>query len=198
MKPKQARNFGTAFGLCLLLLPLTASGFYNPTVGKWLSRDPIQEKGGLNLLGFCRNSPVSCFDPLGLDVWVIRESSGLIQHHWAVGNNADGTYWISDFNPTASGVEVLNCKGKISFDMNNTTLIPTNLASGFVIAGYQAASQSATDATRDYAKKRSESVDQPRYAACFNNCIDWAQGLAVYALARRIEERLDKILNEKK
>ena len=49
-----------------LLLPQTAHCFYNPSTGRWLSRDPVAEKGGKNLYAFVANSPVSSVDPLGL------------------------------------------------------------------------------------------------------------------------------------
>jgi len=39
---------------------------YNPDTGRWLSRDPIGERGGLNLSGFVDNDPLNRFDPLGL------------------------------------------------------------------------------------------------------------------------------------
>jgi RHS repeat-associated protein len=39
---------------------------YDPSLGRWLSRDPIGEIGGLNLYGYVSNSPVNYFDPLGL------------------------------------------------------------------------------------------------------------------------------------
>lgn len=39
--------------------------YYYPSTGRWLSRDPIGEKGGANLYGFCQNSPVGHFDPDG-------------------------------------------------------------------------------------------------------------------------------------
>lgn len=52
--------------LCLLLLADKASAFYNPTTGRWLSRDPIEEEGGLNLYVFVANSPIQDFDALGL------------------------------------------------------------------------------------------------------------------------------------
>ncbi|HQL76006.1 MAG: tRNA3(Ser)-specific nuclease WapA precursor [Planctomycetes bacterium ADurb.Bin126] len=41
--------------------------YYDPRNGKWLSRDPLAEEGGLNLYGFCRNNPIDSFDPLGLE-----------------------------------------------------------------------------------------------------------------------------------
>jgi RHS repeat-associated protein len=40
---------------------------YNPTTGRWLSKDPIEEDGGLNLYGFVYNSPLNFWDYLGLD-----------------------------------------------------------------------------------------------------------------------------------
>src|SRR5207247_1152195 len=40
--------------------------FYNPSTGRWLSRDPIEEGGGLNLYCFAYNSPLSWFDRDGL------------------------------------------------------------------------------------------------------------------------------------
>ncbi len=39
--------------------------FYDPSVGRWLSRDPIQEEGGLNLYGFVYNNPLGYYDYLG-------------------------------------------------------------------------------------------------------------------------------------
>jgi RHS repeat-associated protein len=39
---------------------------YNPTLGRWISRDPIGENGGINLYGYVRNQPLLRVDPLGL------------------------------------------------------------------------------------------------------------------------------------
>ena len=40
--------------------------FYNPYLGRWLNRDPIEEEGGLNVYGMVNNCPVSYYDFLGL------------------------------------------------------------------------------------------------------------------------------------
>lgn len=39
---------------------------YNPTSGRWLSRDPIEERGGVNFYGFLRNSPLYDVDAFGM------------------------------------------------------------------------------------------------------------------------------------
>ncbi|MGN0855300.1 MAG: lipid II-degrading bacteriocin [Kiritimatiellia bacterium] len=39
---------------------------YAPTLGAWVSRDPLEERGDANLYRFCLNDPVSFLDILGL------------------------------------------------------------------------------------------------------------------------------------
>jgi RHS repeat-associated protein len=40
--------------------------YYDPMTGRWPSRDPIEERGGMNLYGFVGNNGVSSWDRLGL------------------------------------------------------------------------------------------------------------------------------------
>ncbi len=37
-----------------------------PRLGRWASRDPIEESGGLNLYGYVGNAPTNTVDPLGM------------------------------------------------------------------------------------------------------------------------------------
>lgn len=45
--------------------------YYNPSTGRWISRDPLGERGGINLCGFVQNDPTGSFDADG------RESGGI-------------------------------------------------------------------------------------------------------------------------
>jgi RHS repeat-associated protein len=46
-------------------LYLTQYRIYDPRTGRWLSRDPIEEEGGINLYGYVGGNPVSYIDPNG-------------------------------------------------------------------------------------------------------------------------------------
>jgi RHS repeat-associated protein len=47
----------------LVLAPFRA---YDAGLGRWLSEDPVEEEGGINLYGYVGNEPVNEWDPLGL------------------------------------------------------------------------------------------------------------------------------------
>jgi hypothetical protein len=57
----------TLMVLLALIGVQSAWGFYDPSVGRWINRDPIGEEGGLNLYAFVENNPVISTDPFGLD-----------------------------------------------------------------------------------------------------------------------------------
>ena len=42
---------------------------YRPEVGRWMSRDPIEEKGGMNLYLFIGNMQINIYDYLGKFMW---------------------------------------------------------------------------------------------------------------------------------
>lgn len=49
--------------------------YYLPEMGRWLTRDPIGEEGGLNLYAFVGNDSINAFDYLGLTCcWSVSDS----------------------------------------------------------------------------------------------------------------------------
>lgn len=49
-------------------LYLTLNRAYDPYSGRWLSRDPVGEHGGINLYAYVSDDPVNLTDPFGLDL----------------------------------------------------------------------------------------------------------------------------------
>ena len=65
-------SYGWEIRFCSYLFD-QESGFYqvrnrylHPFLGRWLSRDPIGENGGINLYAYVRNNPARWKDPFGL------------------------------------------------------------------------------------------------------------------------------------
>ena len=56
-------------------LYLAVFRLYDPTSGRWISRDPIGEEGGINLFSYADNSPVTETDVAGLFSWSQINSS---------------------------------------------------------------------------------------------------------------------------
>jgi uncharacterized protein RhaS with RHS repeats len=54
---------------------LTLYRAYDPSVGRWVSRDPMGEDGGINLYAYVGSNPLSRIDPTGLD-WIWQQSTG--------------------------------------------------------------------------------------------------------------------------
>src|ERR1035438_1854302 len=43
--------------------------YYNSSTGRWLSRDPIEERGGADLYAYVKKTPGNVVDPFGLIDW---------------------------------------------------------------------------------------------------------------------------------
>jgi RHS repeat-associated protein len=70
--------------------------FYVPSLGRWLTRDPLGEIGGINLYGFVGNNPVNLIDPLGL---------------WTASVGASFTLQFGSFSATFSAGYVMDGMG---------------------------------------------------------------------------------------
>jgi hypothetical protein len=93
-----------------------AHAFYDPHRGVWLSKDPIGERGGINLYAFCGNNGVNHIDPVGntflsgsnqymnLDV-----SSRLLKHEYICGQFLLERQW--QISPASHGDEIPSAVG---------------------------------------------------------------------------------------
>jgi hypothetical protein len=61
----------------LVFLASSVQAHYDPNIGRWLSRDPIMERGGVNLLGFVGNDSLNSTDYLGLDFIAVGSNPAL-------------------------------------------------------------------------------------------------------------------------
>jgi RHS repeat-associated protein len=79
---------------------------YDPAVGRWLSRDPINEQGGINLYQYVKNMPIEAIDPLGLTPdefgWFDAGMADGEHHGWA-----EDTNWLI-FHPTCPAGQKVN------------------------------------------------------------------------------------------
>jgi len=63
-------------------LDLAVYRAYDPDLGRWLNRDPVGEKGGLNLYGYVENGPINGVDRLGLYVNVPLADKATYRAAW--------------------------------------------------------------------------------------------------------------------
>ena len=69
--------------------------YYSSELGRWTTRDPIGERGGINLYGFVGNNPTTLYDLLGLitvvEVLETFFSSSTMERLWYMGENDEYT-----------------------------------------------------------------------------------------------------------
>jgi RHS repeat-associated protein len=81
--------------------------YYNPSTGRWLSRDPIDEQGGANLYSICVNDPVGLIDCLGADFIAVGgrpldtplQAFGHLSLEYYKGCASEGTYFTKSTIP---------------------------------------------------------------------------------------------------
>ena len=105
--------------------------YYSSILGRWLSRDPIEEEGGYNLYGFIYNDSINCQDELGLDTY--RQNRQLnpkelkyrdpvwhpVSHTFIFTTNKDGslknTYsWGNTYDKNGNGIWHKNAPEDVS------------------------------------------------------------------------------------
>ena len=97
---------------------------YDPNMGRWLSRDPIGEAGGVNLYGFVENTPISQWDYLGLQAPMIDPNG-----NWAYPYGMPKPQGFPGSQPET-------WSGDITFDVKD---LVDNVATGTITLGVELA-----------------------------------------------------------
>jgi hypothetical protein len=155
--------------------------------GRFINRNPRNEKGGMNLYVFVRNNPIVAVDPFGLDVWVFHSYGGF-GHEWVVGSNPDGTYWDSNFHPNTSSwhcpLLLLPCEGIIDF-VEKSAFNPSEPRTDGYFYMHVVTDASVDAKVRTFAARASELSQQshPWWATWWPgfNCHTYATAVADYA-----------------
>ncbi len=84
----------------------TLNRFYDPDLGRWISRDPIEEAGSLNLYGYVGNNPIGLIDRLGLSEAVFDRGNGTITVTTNNGQSVVYPAGNNTVNPTGSPNQV--------------------------------------------------------------------------------------------
>jgi RHS repeat-associated protein len=87
------------------VLALTKYRAYDSNTGRWLSRDPISERGGLNIYGYVDNQPSDLSDHFGLDYKLPGNGNGTPGLNLP-GGASRGSYedWMSGGNGMGGGL----------------------------------------------------------------------------------------------
>ena len=99
------------FALILVLFASKTFAIYDPQVGRWTSRDPIGEDGGVNLYAYVENNPLNRIDPLGL-AWELVHGD-ISQHPFTTISDGNG-----HLVPYIRGADTMNLYVKNSIDIH--------------------------------------------------------------------------------
>ena len=100
--------------------------YYASDAGRWINRDPIKERGGLNVYMFCSNSTIDKYDYLGMDdsAAVTTVLLGLLDYD-AIVDGATTLNYCPTSTP-ASSYSFLNFNGNMPPTAGIELLMPPN------------------------------------------------------------------------
>jgi len=139
--------------------------YYSPVLCRWISEDPIRERGGLNLYQFCYNNPVNDIDPTGLDIYADFGGGGHVGLFIEDPSSSSG--WRSyDFSPVSGGWNDLTLN--LLFGPSNTSLAEWPLPNP--PPGSIRIPTTPQQDSRALCLARQSAKENFPYCAAFNNC----------------------------
>ncbi|MEP2776150.1 MAG: RHS repeat-associated core domain-containing protein [Luteolibacter sp.] len=148
VKPSSSRN------TALCGLHYYGYRFYDPATGRWPSRDPIEEQGGINLYGFVGNDGVNWWDYLGK----INQPFRYVFYWW------DGHAEVSG---TCGDAEDALCCGNVSADADESS------DKTMIYKPSQRSYQQAINRSRDKARANAEAACAERSELLGIECVFW-------------------------
>ncbi len=156
-------------------LQLLGHRFYDPNVGRFITRDPMKE--GRNWYAYCNNNPLTNADPEGLATITIRVTNKGVGHAWIIIRWDDGSVWVLENNMAnnlilhESGSPGFKGKVERPYDEERTLVFDEKYTSKEEIAEYVAGRSGAVST---------------EYNLTTNNCVVFAGDLFRYITGENI------------
>ncbi len=147
--------------------------YYNPSTGRWLSRDPIEEEGGLNLYGMVGNDPLNNWDYLGLTTINVDKCTILIYISHRRSIRDDHVNFDTD---SCSRVGVITCwPSEVNKQINPMNLLKNSPMHNYPMWPSRAVVTNANQAERAAARGEGEiyerDPDSPRYETHYDTAL---------------------------
>jgi RHS repeat-associated protein len=109
--------------------------YYSPSMGRWISRDPIEEEGGLNLYGFVGNDGINCFDPYGHESQIcqyLKDKAQSVYNWGSAANTSEPDPWQLLYNYVHGGTPSLwgGRQAPLTFTYSQNSQMVNHLISG--------------------------------------------------------------------
>jgi RHS repeat-associated protein len=161
--------------------------YYSPTPGRWLSRDPIGEKGGINLYEFGRNNSVSKVDPDGRNPIIIGGGViivgggaayvGLCINRWACRRHRDLTLGLDEAQANANAPDGSTHRGAGATPGNDADML-THCITSCDLARHPGP-RGSPDRALDFMQERETGNDAATQIDRLNNEVGFGVGISL-------------------